>query len=349
MADDNDDDNSATLALVYSPAASAVHDRLPSNLGRSSLVHGLIDALGIIKNRPSAIILRPQPATADQLGVFHSARYLTILNAFAKEQDVPATYLHAAGLEDDCPTFKGLIPHVLLSVGGTLSAIQFALSTRDTPRIALHWDGGRHHAKSSAAGGFCYANDVAIGLHCAISMLSISDHLPGRRLMPRIVYLDLDVHHGDGVEDAVLEMSDGDVLAVSIHHASPGFYPGTGTDAIIDAFEWPGDETPTRAIDIPLARGASDTTVIAAVSMVLTGLQMHSNDSEQPRLVVVQAGADGLAGDPKAMGAWNCSTRAIVHSVALIRAVWPVTNLVVLGGGTPFPSSFPWEAVWLTI
>ena len=81
-------------------------------------------------------------------------------------------------------------------------------------RVALNWAGGWHHARRDSASGFCYVNDIVLAIHRL------------QAAFKRVMYVDLDVHHGDGVEDAF--SSTDKVMTLSIHKMETGFFPGTG-------------------------------------------------------------------------------------------------------------------------
>lgn len=95
---------------------------------------------------------------------------------------------------------------------GSLTAADLLLEGR--VRVAINWSGGWHHAKRDSAAGFCYINDIVLAIHRL------------QRRFKRIMYVDLDVHHGDGVEDAF--SSTDRVLTFSVHQLETGFFPGTG-------------------------------------------------------------------------------------------------------------------------
>ena len=84
-------------------------------------------------------------------------------------------------------------------------------------QIAINWAGGWHHAKRSEASGFCYLNDIVLGAQRLLSSPKFSG---------RLLYVDFDLHHGDGVEEAFAYTSR--VVTFSVHHGAPGFFPGSG-------------------------------------------------------------------------------------------------------------------------
>jgi acetoin utilization deacetylase AcuC-like enzyme len=92
------------------------------------------------------------------------------------------------GDSSDCPSFPGLFTFCQLSTGASIDSAHTILC--DQTDIAINWSGGLHHAKKREASGFCYINDIVV---CILELL---------RVHPRVLYVDIDVHHGDGVEEA---------------------------------------------------------------------------------------------------------------------------------------------------
>lgn len=101
----------------------------------------------------------------------------------------------------DCPSFDGLYDFCQLAVGGSIDAADIIITGYSD--IAINWSGGFHHAKKTGASGFCYVNDIVI---CILQLLE---------QYPRVLYLDIDVHHGDGVEEAFYHTNR--VMTVSFH------------------------------------------------------------------------------------------------------------------------------------
>jgi len=133
---------------------------------------------------------------------------------------------------DDCPVFEGLFEYCGLSAGGSMGTTEIfersstssafanypiaegaARLNRGLCDIAINWAGGLHHAKKSEASGFCYVNDIVLGI---LELL---------RYYPRVLYIDIDVHHGDGVEEAFYTTDR--VMTCSFHKYGE-FFPGTG-------------------------------------------------------------------------------------------------------------------------
>jgi histone deacetylase 1/2 len=112
----------------------------------------------------------------------------------------------------DCPSFAGLYEFCQLSCGGSIDAANLLMNNQSD--ICINWSGGLHHAKKCEASGFCYANDI---------VLAILEFL---KFKSRALYIDVDVHHGDGVEEAFF-LTDR-VMTVSFHQYGEDFFPGTG-------------------------------------------------------------------------------------------------------------------------
>ncbi|TPP58094.1 Histone deacetylase 8, partial [Fasciola gigantica] len=143
----------------------------------------------------------------------------------ADEEDLLDTY----GLSYDCPGFRHVLDYALAAVRGSLAAAM-AL-TRGDCRVVLNFAGGWHHAKRSEAAGFCYLNDIVLAIH---HFLACSTDPSSRN---RVLYVDFDLHHADGVEQAFWYSAH--VVTFSVHHAAPGFFPGTGVSVESDTI---GDE-----------------------------------------------------------------------------------------------------------
>ncbi|KAI9615977.1 hypothetical protein H4Q26_011229 [Puccinia striiformis f. sp. tritici PST-130] len=232
-------------------------DRLPSNRGRSSAVHKLIRAFGLLREGEERIVdptgnraelLRTGLASRAELEEFHDHEYVdSLLQGYDSIDDVDvdqaesdleisahqSTKDHSRGadaedceefgLEHDCPRFPKMAQYVLAVAGAALETSREL--REDRADIGIVWDGGRHHAQRSAAAGFCYVNDAAL----AISELRRQPENTGLKKLNRVLYLDmLDIHHGDGVEQAFWTTSRVLTLSVHFHDPEGGFYPLSG-------------------------------------------------------------------------------------------------------------------------
>ncbi|XP_065194960.1 histone deacetylase 8-like [Sycon ciliatum] len=299
-----DDRKPRTVGLVYSEAHMKTCDTMPRIQGRCKLVHGLIQAYGI--NRSLALI-SPERASRSELCEFHSSLYVESLQEDKScEEDDDAERDEMFGFGYDCPVFDGVYEYVEAVAGGTLAAVSALCS--EACSVACHWEGGWHHCHRDQASGFCYVNDIVLAI------LRLRD--AGFR---RILYIDLDVHHGDGVEGAFSHSAD--VMTVSFHRYCPGFFPGTGATG--DCGSGKGR---FHCLNIPLGDGTRDGTFLRVFSRVMA--EVH--DRFRPDAVVCQCGADCLAGDP--LGAFNLTPASLCACVEQLTA-WQIPLLVLGGGG----------------
>ncbi|MEE8239380.1 MAG: acetoin utilization protein AcuC [Nitrososphaerales archaeon] len=220
----------------------------------------------ILPAHENIIISEPTRATESELLSFHTAEYLDFVRESSKGG---LGYLD----QGDTPSFKGVFEAASTSVGSTLKGLRMLL--RGKIDHAFNPIGGLHHAKKDGAAGFCVFNDAAIAI--------VEAQKAG---LERILYVDIDAHHGDGVFYAFYD--DPSVYIVDIHEDGRYLYPGTGFRD-----ELGGGEATGRKKNIPLPKGSGDLEFKHAFSEV----EMFANWAE-PQLVIFQCGADGLGGDP---------------------------------------------------
>ena len=190
-----------------------------------------------------------------------------------------------------------------VSAGGSLAAA-VKLNKKQTD-IAVNWSGGLHHAKKSEASGFCYVNDIVLAI---LELLKYHQ---------RVLYIDIDVHHGDGVEEAFYTTDR--VMTVSFHKYGE-YFPGTGD--IKDVGHAKGKY---YAINFPLKDGIDDQSYDSIFKPVMTQVI----ETYRPNAIVLQCGADSLAGDR--LGCFNHSLRGHAECVSFIRKMG--LPLLLLGGG----------------
>lgn len=228
-------------------------------------------------------LITPRVASRDQLLQFHSGDYLDHLEATSEDDENirPVSSIgdneedsDDYGLAYDCPPFPKMSVYAKAIVGSTISAAE-ALNKGDV-QVAINWGGGWHHAKRDEASGFCYLNDVVYGV------------LKLRERFTRVLYIDLDLHHGDGVQEA-FELTN-KVMTVSFHHFNPGFFPGTGGLEEIGSFKGKYCN-----VNVPLAAGINDAMFVDLFTRILGPVLARY----RPEAIVCQCGADGLATDLK--------------------------------------------------
>lgn len=302
-------------AFVDHPAfdAPAWRNLHPLAFSRHSGLLALCRAQGWLDSAEVVQAFLPDRAT---LLRFHAASYVDALERAIGSGMVTAQdrVRHGFGTMEN-PIFPGLFDRARATVGGAIVAAQVALGGR----IAFHPAGGTHHGQSDRASGFCYFNDPAF----AIMTLLDAGAAP-------VLYLDLDAHHGDGVEN--LMGGDPRVRLVSIHE--DGRWPYSGTQAS------PG---PANAINIAVPRGLNDSELEWLMTEVLADIARRM----RPAAVVVTAGADCLHGDP--LSAMELSNLAFWQAVEC--AVGWAPHAVVLGGGgyNPWTVSRGWAGLWAVL
>lgn len=237
---------------------------------RTALVHELILAYGLDEYLN---YLTPRDATFNDLVLYHTPDYVRFLKnvtpeTLGKFQDLAKRY----NITDDCPVFAGLYDYCTMTVGASVSAC--AHLNHGLCDVALNWMGGYHHAKASEASGFCYANDLVLGI---LELLKVHE---------RVLYVDIDIHAGDGVEEAFYTTNR--VMTVSFHKYDNDFFPGTG-----NLFDNGADQGHGYAINFPLKDAVDDDTFIYIFTEVMKDVMEYFN----PHAIVLQCGADSLAGD----------------------------------------------------
>ncbi|KAJ8463540.1 hypothetical protein ONZ45_g17543 [Pleurotus djamor] len=206
---------------------------------------------------------------------------------------------------EDCPIFSEMYDFCRMYAGGSLAgARKLCAGTTD---IAINWSGGLHHAKRGEASGFCYVNDIVLAI---LELL---------RYHPRVLYIDIDIHHGDGVEHAFYQSNR--VMTVSFHKYTGDFFPGTGK--LDDNGHGPGKYF---CVNVPLQDGIDDDMYLTVFKTVIEDVVT----SFRPAAIVLQCGADSLGCDR--LGAFNLSIAAHGECVNFVRK-FNVPLLVVGGGG----------------
>ena len=309
--------------LVYGPRSldydfGPAHPLTPRRFGPG------IELLRAVGAEPG---LAPEPASDEELLLCHTRSYLDVVRRFS-ESDLGWMEPDAGlGVGGDDPPFVGMHDAAAAVAGGSLRAIEAIL--RGDVEHAFHPGGGLHHAMPARASGFCIYNDPALAIARA------------RREGLRVLYVDLDVHHGDGVE--AIHAADPGVLTVSFHESGRYLFPGTG---FVD--ELGEGAAAGTVVNVPLPPDTGDGAWLDAVTSLLPELAAEF----RPDIVVSQHGADSHAWDPlahlrntvTAMGAAARLVHDLAHTHA--RGRWLATG----GGGYDVYRVVPrvWSLVWLT-
>ncbi|KAK5643273.1 hypothetical protein RI129_007118 [Pyrocoelia pectoralis] len=293
------------VMYIYDSVLRKECDRLPTILGRASVVTDLINSYKLVQS-DNVTVVPSIFATYDELRLFHSTAYIDFIkkrsncdDTFEDEEELEF------GLSYDCPLLPQLYTLVQALAGSSITAANLLAESKCD--IAINWFGGWHHAQRDEAEGFCYVNDIVI----AIQILT--------RSFAKILYIDLDVHHGNGVQNA-FELSQ-KILTLSFHKFSPGFYPGSGN---VD--EVGSQRGRYFSVNVPLREGCSNRTYIRCFKEIFSRVFQSFN----PSALVVQCGADCINGDP--VGQINVTPKAMGECIKDILKC-NVPTLFLGGGG----------------
>ncbi len=237
---------------------------------RVRLARDLIERYGLLAEAEEVL---PQPAGEAAVARVHDADYLSVVKDLSLHPE-GVSYEHGLGTADD-PVFAGMYDAALLHVGGTLRACEDVASGARTR--AMNLGGGFHHAMPGHASGFCLLNDLAVGIRSLLE-----DHKVGR-----ILYVDIDAHHADGVQ--AIFADDPRVLKISLHEDGRYLFPGTGSTDEVGTGPGRG-----YSVNVPLPPYTRDTSYLYAFQEIVPPLAR----AFRPEILVSQLGADGHALDP---------------------------------------------------
>merc|ERR1719433_34533 len=249
-------------------------------------------------------IYRPYALSEADMTNFHADDYVNFLHQVTPENEHKfQTCQDKYNIDVDCPVFEGLFRFCQLTSGGSVgSAYRLNHGMAD---ICVNWSGGLHHAKKSEASGFCYVNDIVLAI---LELLKFAQ---------RVLYIDIDIHHGDGVEEAFYCTDR--VMTVSFHKYGE-FFPGTGDVNDIGA----GPGVP-YSINFPLDDGMNDEAYQSVFKPIISKVM----ESYQPGAIVLQCGADSLTDDR--LGCFNLTLDGHGECVKYVKSF--NIPLLVLGGG----------------
>ena len=285
----------------------------PLAVPRVSVCTDLCRALGWLPDQ----VYRDAPmATEAELTRFHDPAYVAALRQAEADQtvsdDVRARF--RIGAEGN-PVYREVYRRPAISAGGVMLAAKLAAEGR----IVHCPGGGTHHGRPDRASGFCFLNDPVLGL---LTWLDLG--------LDNIVYLDIDAHHGDGVQDAFHD--DPRVFTISLHEGARWPFTGAATDRAGGA-----------ARNFPLPAGCNDT----EFAWVIDNAVLPLIEQRRPQAIMLQAGADALEEDPLAKLSLSNNTHRMVAQAVM--ALHP--RLLVLGGGgyNPWTVGRCWALIWGTL
>ncbi|MGN7469705.1 acetoin utilization protein AcuC [Brevibacillus sp. SAFN-007a] len=264
---------SRNARLIYSPdyAKYYFHDDHPFNQRRLLLMHDLMSSYGLLTE---ADLLAPRMATDDELALVHDRRYIEFVREQGhSEAELPQAMSYGLGTED-VPCFRNMHESAALIVGGTLNAVDAVMQGQ--AEHAFNPAGGLHHAFRGRASGFCIYND------CSVAIAYLRKHWNAR-----VMYIDTDAHHGDGVQWAFYD--DPNVLTVSIHETGKYLFPGTGS------LSERGDGSGYGfSVNVPLDAFTEDDSFLEVYGEVVSRLA----NGFKPDVILTQNGCDAHTFDP---------------------------------------------------
>jgi acetoin utilization protein AcuC len=306
-------------ALIYSHqidsfSYGALH---PFKLQRFRLAYDLIAAYGLDRCANS-IYPEPPPVSETALLTFHDKTYIERLKEFSSSAIPRADFLYGLG-DNDNPVFPGFYDWACLGTAGTCEAAR--LVSDEGYSAAFNLAGGYHHAHKCKASGFSYINDAVIAINSLLAQ--------GKR----VVYLDIDAHHGDGVQEAYYNTDQ--VLVISLHESGIYFFPGTGFENELGEGKGYG-----YSVNIPLLAHTDDPLYMKAFDEAVYPLIAAYN----PDVIFTQLGADTFRTDPLTrLEITTHSYSYILRKLKVLKIPWVATG----GGGYDLMNTArAWTIAW---
>ncbi|CAN5620633.1 acetoin utilization protein AcuC [soil metagenome] len=280
-------------------------------------------SIDLLRSVGATRVVEPPQASVEELERLHSAEYVHVVQSMGADPWHPPV----AGIgPGDCPPFPGMHEASATVAGGSLLGVEAVLG--GDAEHAFNPGGGLHHAMADRASGFCIYNDVAL----AVARARDAGH--------RVLYVDLDVHHGDGTQ--ALFWDDPQVLTFSIHETGETLFPGSGFVS-----ESGGAQAPGTAVNVPLQPYSGNASWLPIVREMVPALA----EAFRPTFLVSQHGCDSHVYDPLAH--LRLTTAAYREATLLLDELahrWCEDRWLATGGGgydayRVVPRS--WSLVWL--
>jgi acetoin utilization protein AcuC len=270
---------------------------------RLRMTYDLLDSYKVLGT--GLEVVKPTPADWEEVAGVHSRDYLEMLNQLNSGEPVRGMQRYGFGGGDN-PIFEGMYEASLLYTGASADAAEAILDSAGGGQAAFNISGGLHHAHHASAAGFCVLND------CAVALRRL------RRKYARVAYVDIDVHHGDGVQEIFYD--DPTVLTISLHESGRTLFPGTGFTHETGEGEGEG-----FSVNLPFAPATTDEVWLEAWRE--SALQILK--AYDPEAIVLQMGTDTHELDPLA--------HVCLTAQGWLEAVKDVRDLgkpiVAIGGG----------------
>jgi acetoin utilization protein AcuC len=267
---------------------------------------------------PGTRVVPPRRPTGEELATFHTPEYIEAVRRLSRGETGPDPVRFNFGPGDN-PVFAGMFESEGLKVGSALVGVELLL--QGETRVAFSFAGGLHHAAPDHASGFCVFGDGAIAIHRLLAA--------GRR----VAYVDIDAHHGDGVQAAFYD--DDRVLTISFHESGRYLFPGTGFPAELGRGRGEG-----FCVNVPLFPYTGDETYLWAFDQLVPPLLRRF----APDVVVAQLGLDAHRLDPLThLALTSHGFEVLFQRLHRLAPRW-----LALGGGGYEPTVVPriWTLAW---
>ena len=289
---------------------------------RSELTRSLLEHAGALSPED---IVAPGHLSESELAWVHDSDYIELVKAVSAGQSRRTAFAAGLGTNDN-PIFPGMHAAVLGICAATVSAVDLVASGK--AKRAFNPSGGLHHAHADRASGFCIYNDLAVGIEHAVRVYGM-----------RVAYIDLDAHHGDGVQNLFYERPE--VMTISVHESGRYLFPGTGQTYEVGRGAGNG-----LSVNAPLEPFTEDESFLEVIDGVLPDALAWF----RPDLIVLQAGADAHRHDPLADLSLSLQglTRAFRHVVELSNRHCGGRMVATGGGGYDAWRTVPraWAHLW---
>jgi len=294
-------------ALVYTPRFSE-YDLGPSHPLKPTRVlrtFELVQACGLLKGR-SVFVSDPAAADEETIARVHSTEYIEAVRAASEAGTLRRPQTYGLGTIDN-PIVKGMYDAAALIAGASVTAAELVIDGK--AKAAFNPGGGLHHAHRQRASGFCVFNDAAIAIAHLLKRCGEG---------VKVAYIDIDAHHGDGVQEAFYDRRE--VLTISVHESGRYLFPMTGAVSEIGEGEGEG-----FSVNLPLSPYTGDDVYVWAFRQVVIPLL----EAYEPDFVCTQLGVDTHYQDP--LTHLCCTTRGymtVVEEIAKRAPRW-----IAIGGG----------------
>lgn len=292
----------------------------PFKPARSRLLMELLNRYGLLHGENQRVV-EPAPIDEELLYLYHTRQYIEVLKK-AERGEFTVDMLRAGLGTSDNPVFESMFQIALLASGGTYQGAMLLLN--DVARVAFNPIGGFHHAGKEHAEGFCYINDIAI---------TIAD-LIQKGL--RIAYVDIDAHHGNGVQDAFYGTDK--VLNISFHESGETLYPWSGFENEIGAGKGTG-----YTVNMPFRAETDDEVYLFAFESIVPPLL----EAFKADMVFAVIGADAHKDDP--LSHLNLTSNGYKRAIGLISKISPKIMAMGAGGYNANKAVALWTLAWATL